>query len=404
MDDEEFNKIKEQAICKLGDLYAEQRRVADIQKLMIDVRPFFNNIPKAKTAKIVRTLIDVMAKIPGSEGVQLQLCLDTIEWCKQEKRTFLRHRIQTRLASMYFETRDYTKALQLVDELLREVKKLDDKPLLVEVACFVCSDFFHSVLTCAPDPSGGEQDASPTEKPSQEQGGVDLCTYSSKLDILSSFVAGTNRYPSRNSACRGKSELVASMHRQETHGAFIRTTRQHILTSTKLWRLFIHRMIPSDEVTGLIDSKYALKNGSSKELEAMRAIAVAYKERSLAKLIDTQEMYTEELKEDPVTKFHLDSLYNTLLEQNLSRLIEPFSQVQIAHVADLIKLPVETVETTLSQMILDKKFNGILDQGSGALIAYEDLPDNATLETGLETIDHMSKVVDSLYVRAARLS
>uniref|UniRef100_A0A7S0HHF0 PCI domain-containing protein n=1 Tax=Hanusia phi TaxID=3032 RepID=A0A7S0HHF0_9CRYP len=160
----------------------------------------------------------------------------------------------------------------------------------------------------------------------------------------------------------------------------------------------------SDEVTGLIDSKYALKNGSSKELEAMRAIAVAYKERSLAKLIDTQEMYTEELKEDPVTKFHLDSLYNTLLEQNLSRLIEPFSQVQIAHVADLIKLPVETVETTLSQMILDKKFNGILDQGSGALIAYEDLPDNATLETGLETIDHMSKVVDSLYVRAARLS
>ena len=71
MDDEEFNKTKEQAICRLGDLYADQRsfetnplwilclhtvvrRVADIQKLMIDVRPFFNNIPKAKTAKIGR--------------------------------------------------------------------------------------------------------------------------------------------------------------------------------------------------------------------------------------------------------------------------------------------------------------------------------------------------------------
>jgi len=55
-------------------------------------------------------------------------------------------------------------------------------------------------------------------------------------------------------------------------------------------------------------------------------------------------------------------------------------------------------------MILDKKFNGILDQGSGALIAYEDVPDNTTLETGLEAIEQVGNVVDSLYLRAAKLS
>lgn len=65
-------------------------------------------------------------------------------------------------------------------------------------------------------------------------------------------------------------------------------------------------------------------------------------------------------------------------------------QVQIVHIAKLIDLPITTVEATLSQMILDKKFNGILDQGSGALIAYEDLPDNTTLETGLEAIDQVA--------------
>jgi len=46
-------------------------------------RPFFANIPKAKTAKIVRTLIELVAKVDGSTELQLQLCLDTIEWCKQ---------------------------------------------------------------------------------------------------------------------------------------------------------------------------------------------------------------------------------------------------------------------------------------------------------------------------------
>jgi hypothetical protein len=119
---DELNKVKEQAICKLGELYADQERVADIQKLMVEIRPFFNLIPKAKTAKIVRILIDLVAKVQGGQKAQLQLCLDTIEWCNAEKRTFLRHRIQCKLAQMYFEAKDYTAALDLVGSLLREVR------------------------------------------------------------------------------------------------------------------------------------------------------------------------------------------------------------------------------------------------------------------------------------------
>jgi hypothetical protein len=126
-DGEEFNKLKEQAICKLGELYADNNRVKDIQELMVGIRPFFSNIPKAKTAKIVRTLIELVAKVPGSTELQTQLCVETIEWCKQEKRSFLRHRIQAKLAAMYFETRDFTRAMALTEELLKEVKKLDDK-------------------------------------------------------------------------------------------------------------------------------------------------------------------------------------------------------------------------------------------------------------------------------------
>jgi 26S proteasome regulatory subunit N6 len=51
-----------------------------------------------------------------------------------------------------------------------------------------------------------------------------------------------------------------------------------------------------------------------------------------------------ELTNDPIIHSHLSELYSTLLEQNLCRIIEPFSIVEISHVAKLIKLPIGQVE------------------------------------------------------------
>ena len=62
------------------------------------------------------------------------------------------------------------------------------------------------------------------------------------------------------------------------------------------------------------------------------------------------------------------------------------------------------MEKKLSQMILDKKFSGILDQGEGVLIIFEDNSTDKTYESALETLQSMGKVVDSLYQKAKKLS
>jgi 26S proteasome regulatory subunit N6 len=49
--------------------------------------------------------------------------------------------------------------------------------------------------------------------------------------------------------------------------------------------------------------------------------------------------YKTELSDDPMVHSHLGTLYDNLLEQNLCRLLEPFSNVQIEHIARLINLP-----------------------------------------------------------------
>jgi 26S proteasome regulatory subunit N6 len=60
---------------------------------------FFAQIPKAKTAKIVRSIIDIVSKTPDSLDVQVSLCQDVVEWCTAEKRTFLRHRIESKVGA-----------------------------------------------------------------------------------------------------------------------------------------------------------------------------------------------------------------------------------------------------------------------------------------------------------------
>jgi len=79
-------------------------------------------------------------------------------------------------------------------------------------------------------------------------------------------------------------------------------------------------------------------------------------------------------------------------------------RVQVDYVAKSINLPMENVERKLSQMILDKKFHGILDQGEGILIVFEEAEIDETYELVLDNINSMGKVVDTLYQTAKKLT
>jgi 26S proteasome regulatory subunit N6 len=58
---------------------------------------FFSIIPKAKTAKIVRSILNIVGTIPDSLDIQISLSKDVVQWCIAEKRTFLRQRIEAKV-------------------------------------------------------------------------------------------------------------------------------------------------------------------------------------------------------------------------------------------------------------------------------------------------------------------
>ena len=83
-----------------------------------------------------------------------------------------------------------------------------------------------------------------------------------------------------------------------------------------------------------------------------------------------------ELASDPTIRSHLNALYDTLLEQNLLRIVEPYSVVEISYVAETVGQERQAVEAKLSQMILDKALYGVLDQGRGCLLVYDEPESN----------------------------
>lgn len=101
--------------------------------------------------------------------------------------------------------------------------------------------------------------------------------------------------------------------------------------------------------------------------------------------------YTE-LSFGPTIRSQLAALYDTLLQQNLLRIVEPYSvyHVEIDYVAKQVGQGRQDVEAKcvlnclcekwlilcfrLSQMILDKVLHGVLDQGRlGCLIVFDEL-------------------------------
>ena len=54
--------------------------------------------------------------------MQVEVCKEQVEWATKEKRTFLRQRIEARLANLHLGAKDYSAALALISRLLTEVR------------------------------------------------------------------------------------------------------------------------------------------------------------------------------------------------------------------------------------------------------------------------------------------
>lgn len=390
-------RVKERCVYKLAENDSRAGRFGEVAVLLERAAPFFGQIAKAKVAKIVRKLLDIVAKHAESLDLQAQLCDKVVAWCRAEKRTFLRQRVEARLVCIDFERKNYTEALSLVTRLLRELKQLDDKQMLVETHLVEAK--IHGALRNVP-----KAKAALTAARTNGNAVYVGPKLQAELDEMSGSLH-----------CEEQDYHTAHSYFLEAYEAYD-TVADHEREATRCLKYMLLCQILQEPLKGsaksadhLLDAATAAATSSQyvkyagPDLDSMAAVARAAKARSLAQFEACTTKYGPELRSDLLIAHHLDLLYDRILEKNLGRIIEPFSRVEIARVAELIGLPVLKVEKKLAQMVLDKKLRGVLAQGEGQLILHAELLGEETHDGALLVVKNVSDVVESLFGRAKAL-
>merc|ERR1719491_1020893 len=368
-------------------------------------QPFLQNVTKAKCAKVVRAVLDIICDHTPSLPLQAKICRSILSWCETQKRTFLRQRVESRLASVLFQIGDYKEALDLVDNLLTELKRLDDKQLLVEAHLVECK-IHHGLrgfarakaaLTASRTCANAIYVAPSVQAGIDRMSGVLHCEEGDYNTAHSYFLEAFEQLDQMEDGERAASCLNYMMLCK-----ILDAVVKALKVSSKGGDGAKSSKADSD-ITNMITPRQAVKY-AGRSIEAMTAIASAASSRSLSQYSTVLTTYATELDNDLLIKHHLSFLREQLLESNLIRIVEPYSVVQIDHVAERIgSMEGAEVERKLSQMILDGKLRGILDQGRGRLIVYEEGEKDMAMEGGLEVIENMDRVVSSLFKRSLAL-
>jgi 26S proteasome regulatory subunit N6 len=400
-------QIKEKGVYELTRAYCGQKQYSDIVTFL-ETSTFFQNVTKAKCAKVVRQILDIVCSLaPEQYDMQKEICLKIVDWCRREKRTFLRQRVESKLSSVLFAQNLFAEALTTIDRLLSELKKIDDKQLLVET--HLMESKIHFGLRNVP-----KAKAALTASRTAANAIYVAPNLQASIDTMSGTIhTEEGDYNTAHSYFLEAFEQLDQMNEKAQATPCLKYMMLcRILDSlTKTLKLSAKGAIGSNktgpgkgalDIANLITSRQAIKY-AGRDLEAMAAIAKAASDRSLVTYEKVLAEYSGELQSDLLIKHHLYVLQEQLLESNLIRIMEPYSCVELDHISRLMDLPLPTVEKKLSQMILDGKFQGILDQGKGHLIIYEESEKDKAMEKGLQVLESMDQVVTTLFERSKAL-
>ncbi len=373
-----YYQIIRWTINHLSEKYRENNELQNYFKLISEIKEI-KNTNNTFLVKLTDKLIAKLKKRKELLDEVVKVCEEITKFCDETNNISMKSKIQTRLAEIYYIHEHYAKALEICNKVIFDLKRYEDNLGLIQL--LLLESKIHYVTNGI-----SKSKAALTSVKTL----VTKVYVEPKLQANIDMQAGIL-------AAHEKDFNLAYSYFFEAFDVYNIPNQKRRNKGLRAFQYMIMSKIVGDhieEVNNVVLSKQG-KDYLGKEVDALRSIESAVKEKSIKLLKENIEKNQEYFK-DPIIRYHINNLHNDLLEKNLIKIIKPYSVVEIDFVAKSIGLNYLDVLNKLRQMILDKKINGILDQGKGSLIIYDVESSNPYLDKSIETFKNLEKVVEAL--------
>ena len=373
-----YYQIIRWTIDYLAQKYRENNDLKSYFKLISQIKEI-KNTNNTFLVKLTDKLIAKLKKRKDLLNEIVNIAEEITKFCDKTNNISMKSKIQTRLAEVYYIHENYSKALDICNKVIFDLKRYEDNLGLIQLLLLESKIYYatNGISKAKASLTSVKTLITKVYVEPKLQANIDmhagiLAAYEKDFNLAYSyFFEAFDVYNIPNKKRRNKG---------------LRAFQYMILCKIVGGHI--------EEVNNVVLSKQG-KDYYGPEVEALRSIESAVKEKSIKLLEDNIEK-NKKYFTDRVINYHISNLHNDLLEKNLIKIIKPYSVVEIDFVAKSIGLNYQDVLNRLRQMILDKKINGILDQGKGSLIIYDVDTANPYLDKSIETFKNLEKVVEAL--------
>lgn len=375
---EETLKEMEETVLECAADLAKEKRTEDLLWTLTACRAVLPFLGKAKASRMLRTLLDLCLQTEEMKDRKIVLCNECIEWATSQKRTFLRRSLQARLIRLHNDNRSHTTALEMAGKLINELKKMEDRELLVEVVLEESKAAF--ALNNA----------------NKARTSLVMAKTVSNTAFMTPILQAAIDLQSGILAAEDNDFRTAYSYFYEAYENFspLPATTNECIKTLKYMCLGKIVMDEPEQIKIVLSGK---RKYESVHLEAMKALGTAFEKRSLTLYHEANAKFGAELRSDVVIARHSARLYDKLLEKEVIRVVEPYDVVDLEHLVTRIGLPMAKIERSVSALILDGRIQGVLDQSTHTLTIYRPASSDTAYKKAVNLIHVLERIVDAQY-------